>query len=345
MNIISEYVAPWALAKEKVPIHFVWEEEPSLKKIIITIPDDFLVDELLNAKDCVQKGSKIMIPIECLETPNYFGITVCSKNIYDQPMILREIKVQFFSADKTLIERTLNAKIVRPFIEIVKAPKKVIVTDKTDIKKLFNLSITHSGFGSAEITLKALSHNRTISKVDSLYYEILRELIEDGMEALKTGYEKADSYSDDISINEEEIHKIASDLIIKLEKHEIPPDMKDEVLQDIEELLKDDKSKEKLLQTIYSKVRRLVVASVLHFLDKYPHEDIELSFGNIKTTFQTDIKQLIMHLNYNDSMGNKYQQLEKMIEVEDNRTNKKKVFDVPINIEWNTEKFVLNQVD
>ena len=71
-------------------------------------------------------------------------------------------------------------------------------------------------------------------------------------------------------------------------------------------------------------------------MDTYPHEDIKLASGKIKTIFKTEVRHLGVTLSYNDSMGNEYPKTRLSIDVDDRRSNKDKAFEIPINIDWKT---------
>jgi len=48
MKILSEYIAPWALCNEEIPIHLIWEPDFEYDYIQIHTPPEIVIREFLN---------------------------------------------------------------------------------------------------------------------------------------------------------------------------------------------------------------------------------------------------------------------------------------------------------
>ena len=83
----------------------------------------------------------------------------------------------------------------------------------------------------------------------------------------------------------------------------------------IAQLLRDEQTKQKLTEAIYARLRRLMIAAILDYMDMYPNEDIKLRSGKIKTIFKAELNRLNVTLRYSDSKGNKYPEVSTVVEV------------------------------
>ena len=53
----SEYIAPWALPKEEIPVHLVWVPEAKFEVIELLLEPEMSVKEFYNVKSFEQKNS------------------------------------------------------------------------------------------------------------------------------------------------------------------------------------------------------------------------------------------------------------------------------------------------
>ena len=334
MNIVSEYIAPWALAGEHIPFHFLWMPEPDLNNISVELPPKFSVVEVLNVGkySSEQEGRRIVIDCGSLKSNNYFGMVVRSMRKYRKTLVQFPINVSFISHDRVLAKRILKATVVRPKLKVVEAPEKLIIDDDVNPKKLFNLSVAHFGLGTAQINMRVTARAKTVSKTDSLYLMILQELCEEILEPKK--HEEVEPVSRGFRLDERWLQATTQEIASRIMKGNIPLEMKEEVTEKVLELLADEKDRERILRAIYTRLRRLLLGALLYYIDRYPEEDIDLPYGRISTIFRSEVERLKIRFNYKDSIGNRYSPIQITIDVDDRRTNKEKIFQAPINVNW-----------
>ena len=338
MNIISQYIAPWALTKEHIPIHFLWEPDPTLDTIDVELSDLSVVDVLNVSEYALESdGKRVTIASKALKSDNYFGLVVSYPKKPRRTRIRRPIKVSFLSGDGLLVTRVLQANIVRPKLKLVSAPEKLIVNDSVNPKNLFNLTVAHLGFGMTKVEMEIIAHGNTISKPSSLYMLVLQELIED---LLNPSVEKeAEPAEPGYTLDEKWLQATTKEIARQIRIGNLPPGLKDDAIQQVMKMLEDEKENKRILRAIYLRLRRLLWGAILHYMDRYPAEDIDLPMGKIRTTFRSEIKQMSIVFTYADSMGNRYSPLKVVIDIDDSRENKEKIFDAPINVTWEIEKF------
>lgn len=340
MDMISEYVAPWALPSEDIPIHFFWVPEPSLETIRIELPPKFSVVEVLNADEYSSghEGTQLTIDCRALKSNNYFGMIVRSSKKHRKTLVQCPIKVSFISSNEVLSSRILKATVVRPKLKVIDAPKKLIIDDKVNPAKLFNLTIAHFGLGTAEIEMRVVAKGQTVSSPDSLYLEILQELCEEILGGERKSTEEVEPLNHGFRLDERWLQATTREIANQIQKGYIPPEMKKEATQKVLQLLTSETERERILKAIYSRLRRLVLGALLYYMDRYPEEDIYLPYGRIRTIFRSQVKTMKVRFSYNDSMGNRYSPIQVIIEIDDRRTDKDKIFRAPINVTWKREQ-------
>lgn len=336
MKVISEFIAPWALAKEDIPIHMIWKSELPYDTIRIRLPEKFKVHELFNVDEHLAKGLTILI--KRLKTSNYFGLVVFASETYKENLTRKEITIEFLSHGEVKYSHTFTARVIRPLLEVMKAPEKIVVREDIDPRKLINLSVKYSGLGTAKIAIKVGHKGATISYTDSLYRQILKRLIN---EKIFLSHELKEVVSrEDIEIDPESLKKLSEEMVerMKTGRGILPSDIDQETLREFNEWIKDSKNINKLMNIVYSEIEQLMIGAILYYLDRHPSEDIELIGGITKTIFKSRVKEMIIRIHYKDSLDNEYEPIEIPIKVDDQRKNVERIFEAPINIEWITKR-------
>lgn len=93
IRILSEYIAPWALAREEIPAHLLWDPSFSYDSIHVELPPDLDLKRFFNVESYTELDSSF--EIQKLITPNFFGFTVASREPYQDYRVRREIRVTF----------------------------------------------------------------------------------------------------------------------------------------------------------------------------------------------------------------------------------------------------------
>jgi hypothetical protein len=336
VDYINKYVAPWVLPGQAIPIHCVWVPDKELKKISLSVPNNYVLNETLNfsSYDFDESKRELVIAIENLKSNNYFGIVISHPSIMEEIEKRDEIKVKFFDESNRIIDKfSFYTRIVRPKLELVDYPKQIVVTDSTNPKKLINLEILHSGFGTANLDINVKHSDIIISKSNSIYFDVIERVLEEINYSLDA---KNFPEQEDFDVNDELLRKTVSVLLREADQSELLVDLDKEELAELKKHLKDEKKRELVYRILLSNLRSLYMAALLYYSERHPQEDIKLMYGKIAADLKDMVDELLVKIIYYDSLGNKYPVIETKIGVIDLRKHKKdsQKFDAPINIRW-----------
>lgn len=336
MQIASQYIAPWAIAKEPFPLHLIWDPEEKFDFVEIELPKECEVRELLNVREYQDTRSKIRFSNMSLFSPNYFSLVAASKTTFDELIKKIPITISFLLDDKKIFSRTFYAQIVRPRIDIEESPLEIAINDNTNAKKLLNFTVKHTGLGKAKIDFTANVKGNIISESDSLYFQVFREVAED----LEKGeLDKDDTVEEemkaqyDFSLDPIAMQKHVTNILDLIKSKKAMGNVRKEVFEKLLEFIDDEESREALVRAIYTKLQRIFISYLLYYFDKSPHDDVEMLGGKMKLNMNYGIKSINFKISYTDSQENSYEPIETTVNVSDARTKKDK-FEIPINIKW-----------
>jgi len=334
MELINTYIAPWVLPNQVFPIHCVWKPDKDLSKIVVVIPDGYELSDTLNfvQHNFDKNSNSISIDANDLKSNNYFGIILRYVNIIEDVEKRDAVIITFLNPrDEILNTLRLFTRIVRPKLELLDFPKEIVVTDTSNPKDLISLKILHKGFGTANLSIEVIHSGADISKIDSLYFKVMKEIFERVLGL----YEEPSESTEFVQIDDHLVREIAQNILKQPFPENLPFKLDEEDMKQLKELLKDESKKEAVYRIVYSSLRSLLFAALLYYGDRHPVEDIKLIDGKIVATMKDRIDELTVRIKYYDSFDNEYQPLEAKIRVLDRRGPEKQVeFDVPINIEW-----------
>ena len=326
MNLISQYIAPWALPKEDIPLHLIWEPAFPCDRIIINIPYDIIVKEFFNVDSVTHENNQFII--EKLKTPNFFGLTVASKEIIKEQHISRKIDIQFLKDEKTIYSQNFIANIYRPYLTIVKNPTSVTITEKTNLRDLVKIILKLSGFGYIQIRNEISTGGEFIERAEPLYREFVRRIIS------TFKLEELQLNNKGIRINPLYLQRKTKVYLDRIEKGIFPLDFKQEDLQDFREWVVKENNKDKIMELISRNIENLIVDSLLFYFEKYPENNIQMPQGKPVMLIKSATQKVRIRFRYTDSMLNEYKSIEIPIEINDNRENKTQPIELPINIKW-----------
>jgi len=347
MKLISEYIAPWAIAKEAIPLHLIWEsKENEFDFVEIDKPKNFEIREILNVTNYHLLKSKIKFSDKDLLSKDYFGLVISSNKTFDDLVSIFPITVRFLKNDKEFFSKTLNATIVRPKIRFKDPPSEIIIDDNTNLKKLLNFNIIHKGLGKVQLGFTASAKGDIISQSGSLYFDVLEEICND----LTAGKLKEESVNLKISEHEEfsfdpiMIQDHTTKILDMIKSGNFPSTVRREIFKELCDIANDPQRRNGLIKVIYSKLQRLFISYLLYYFDRNPHEDIELPVGKINVNLNFGIKLIILKITYTDSYDNTYEPIESSLIIKDKRKNTEK-FQIPINLNWASEPIQLGEIN
>jgi hypothetical protein len=323
----SEYIAPWALPKEEIPIHLVWNPDSKFDYVTISVPPNMEITEFYNVESHEKVNSKIVI--RKLKSPNFFGFVVILNEIIKKKQEKREIVVDFIINDKVQCSRSFTANICRPKLSVIKKPSTVVIRDDSDTRDLVNLSLKISGFGRIEITTELSVGGELELNVEPLYRETTRRLA-----ACFRSKEFHVDKKKEIRINHVYVQNTTREFIDKIRKGELLVELKLEDLEDFKAWITDESNYTKMVELVSEQLETILIDSLLYYFDRYPTEGVELFGGSPTLIVERATQDVKMRFRYRDSLGNDYEPVQVDIPIEDLRTDKNAKLKVPINLKW-----------
>jgi len=346
MEFLNQYIAPWALSKEAIPLHCVWRPEKKLYKIRFKIPDNYKIIDTLNFSEYLYDDldNKVIIPITSLRSINYFGVVLCYPLIIDEIEKIDVINIEFLDFDENIIdELKFSSRLIRPKLKILNYTEKITVTDATSLKDLIKFEILHQGFGTANLSINVEHSGKNISVIDSLYIDALNKIYDEVLNVVSDNKSISDYLIYD-NANDHILNEIANAILSESKKNMLISTISNGDMNDIIKILQDETKKEQIHRIILKNLRSLILSALLYIAEKNPVEGIKLLYGQTAADLTDKIEELNIKITYFDSMGNMYPPLEANIIVIDKRKKDrdvKKKFDAPINIVWKKETFNL----
>lgn len=335
INFISQYIAPWALSKEEVPLHLMWGPSCEYDLIRIEIPSDTHIKEFFNVEECVNKDSHYII--EKLKSPNYFGFTIATINIINNQHEVKKILIDFLKDGEMIYQKSFNANIYRPYLQIEDVSNSVVITDETYLDSVLNMKLKLTGFGQIIIRNETSSGGKFIERAEPLYRELFRKMI--------TTFESEEVEFDarEIKINPLYLQNKTKEFIENIEKGIIPFDIEREELDEFTKWTLDESNKDKIEELVSKHMEDLIIDSILYYFEKNPEDNIQIPQGEPTIVIEKAIKEVRIKLIYSDSLKNEYEPVETTISIEDKRINSTPMLELPINLDFIIE--VINPLE
>lgn len=331
MEILSEYIAPWALCNEDIPVHLVWKSDFEYDYIQIHTPPEIVVKEFFNVETYEKKNSKILI--KSLKTPNFFGFIASSVRIIEKQHEKRRITVEFISKNETKYKHGFTANLYRPKLTLIESHDSLVLTDDANLRKLVNISLKISGFGRIQIRTEISTGGEFVSRAEPLYHEMLQRMIS----TFKLGEPAKDERG--IKINPLYIQRITKNFVARLEKGDFALDVDKNDLEEFKAWIEQEETRSKLMDLVSRHLENLLIDSILFYLEKYPADNVYLVQGKPIGVIERATQKFIIRFRYRDSMNNEYEPVLVKIPIDDLRTEKakKRRIEIPININWRHE--------
>jgi len=328
---ISEYVAPWALPKEEIPIHLIWNPCLKFDLIRITLPSSMSVREFYNVASYEKLDSAIIV--KKLKSHTFLGFVVALDEIIKEPHEKREIAVDFILGDTVARSHSFIANIYRPKLSLVSDPSPVILRDDSNIRDLLNLSLQISGFGNIEVMTELSIGGKFRTNLEPLYQEMTRRLIT----SLRSKEQHTDKKKS-VQIDSADLHKMAEDFINRVRRGELSLNLTGDELAEFSAWVNSEPNYDKIRDLVSEHLENILIDSLLYYLEKFPAEGVKLSGGNPALIITSEIQTIKLRFRYRDSLHNEYEPVLVKIPVEDLRSNKLKGLKMPINIKWSREQ-------
>jgi len=309
---------------------------------MINISEGFNFVEFLNLDEVQIEGRSATIEksrISKGKASTYFGCVIRYARIPEKTSYEGKVVFSFIQGTRTKLSRELQARIFRPQLAFVDAPKLIELKDADTIKSL-PLRLRYTGFGDIQLRVEATIGGTIVSEGSSVAFEIMRRLwlyeISEREEDQTTAKKK-----ETLKVAPEYVKEIANEIRKILDTGEVPADMLDkEGLEEIKVWLQDIRVKNKFMDMLYSRVEDLLLGLLVDLLESHPASNVKLvdPRSRISAQIRAPIEKLVLRLKYRDLLGNNYDPVEVPIKIVDQRARGKPALDIPIAIEkWDDE--------
>jgi hypothetical protein len=330
MEIISEYVAPWALPKENVPLHLMWEPTVNYDIIRVKLPPDLVLKEFFNVANYTQEDSVYLI--SQLKTNNFFGLTVASAREFEAQHIREAVNVALIKDGKEIFSKDYYVNIFRPNLSLVESPSVISLTDDVQKKEQFSITLKLAGFGNVQIRTEISSGGEFIERAEPLYQELVRKVIS----SFRLG--ESEKRSKEIEINQLFLQNKVKEYIERIDRNDVPLDVGKEDLEALQSWVKIPSNRDKIMELISRHLETLLVDSLLYYFDRYPTENIQMPQGKPILFIEKATRRIGIRFRYRDAMLNEYRPIEVALDVNDSRNDKTARQEIPINIKWIIER-------
>ena len=252
---------------------------------------------------------------------DYFGITIASKEPFEELKKQIPINVKFNFLDGKTEEQTAYARIFRPLLEFEETPKNITLTDDGHENVNLPISLKFTGFGEINLRSECKIDGKIVSSGTSVIDEVLHRL-------LTEGFFQDEGYENDtgLRINQEYIQKISDELKQEFLKDEDIQKMLREGQIDSEsaELLYElnREKKEKLMNVFYKTVEGYLIKIISDILKRNISNNLQLETQTkIQTSIKLPITEVTVRFFYKDLIGNEYPPIEQEIQIIDKRQN------------------------
>lgn len=298
MNILSKYLAPWAIPNENIPLHIIWDPKENIQEITLFKPEWIKIKEVFNSSYNVEDDFKVRF--KNFDSNGYFSIELISKEIEalekDCNIILE------FKKEDTIEKISLFTKILRPKLESIVIPDEIKVSEIGGELIVNNpIKIRYQGHGRVYVHVQSSEESDLQIKIPMAMQEVLDKFQTDlnlGLDELKPKYSQYEKFfnflkeGDNLSLN---------DIESKLEAHS---EIFENDINFFKEFL------EKFAWAVarnYALLDDYIITPFIEYVRSAPIRTVWLINPIFRIDFFKDAKLLNMQIEYFDSKENKYE--------------------------------------
>jgi hypothetical protein len=334
----SQYIAPWALPKEQIPVHLVWVPNMVFDSIQVLLPSEMSVNEFYNVEDFeILNANEILI--RKLFSQNYFGFLTSFNEAIHQSHESRRIEVNFLLNKKVVQSKVFLSNIYRPLLTVMEKPSAIILKDDSKTKDLVNISLKIQGFGRITVSTEISIGGKFEPNIEPLFQELTRRLLSSGFgkEMLDIRKKKLGK-NRSIEINPKFVKQATEAFFDSIKKGELPFQLSEKEIESLKGLASDEVSHEKLIKTFSEHLENIIIDSLLFYFNRYPTDGVSLSGGSPLVIIRNADQGLKIRFKYKDSLDNEYAPVVVDVEVIDSRSDQTKELKLPLNIKWYHEQ-------
>lgn len=344
-NLKETFVAPWGLANEKRPFHFLWSGDIQRINVIFTEPVEIL--EGYNIEGSISNYSTldeidgtqvqtISINSTDLVTGGYFSGNFSIPQTFEDSIVAQKISVEFELPDNSTRQWEDYTFTIRPKIKLAQDVEPHVIPEDGDPEPI-DVNMQYIGFGMAQVRTRAGWEGELISKGDSIYHDMAEALVESGLYTKETEEipDVPEEWKDEagVEIPQQEIESFVVEFRDQIEKGELEDLFEPDTLEDLISFLDAD-DEERDMSPIYQQIELILLGAFLDAIDRHPSENVEMA--NPQTTVEIDGRMHRIRIAYQlkDTIGNSYGSVEVPVEIEDNRANDNSFIEVDVDTDW-----------
>jgi|APSaa5957512535_1039671.scaffolds.fasta_scaffold11809_3 hypothetical protein len=335
-NIETE-IPSWVLPREEITFYVKIKNDTDFSKIQIDVPDCFEIKDFINVLE--HNSSENMLEVtkigrSTLSKKDYFGITIVSKEIFDDLATQREIKIKMFETNGNISDISTFVRIFRPHLEIDQIPQEISLNDVEETT--LPLHLKFKGFGDISIRIEANIGGSLVSEggrsvMDRLFHGFLQEGLFDAE------FEEIDEQG--IVIDKTKLVRAFDEIKTKLKDVEYMKELeKDkEITQEAIEWIKSFNETEqgKFMNVLYETMEGYMIKKLTDVFARNVSRHLQIDSGtNIIAEIKAKLTELHVKIFYKDLAGNTYQELKSTVRIVDKREKDTQLrVVIPIDIE------------
>ncbi len=325
----------WALPREEIPIHVRINKDvtPLLKDVKIDLPRYFKLVDTINLTDHKIKDERITVNAIGKARKSdfdYFGIVIATMGPFTELKKEIPINIEFEYNDGTKENVIQNARVFRPLLAFESIPESIVLSDKDKNLPKIPISLKFTGFGEISLRIECQIAGKIVSVGTSMLDEILRRILNEGIVPV-------DEDENTVRVDQGYVENMANQLREKLRTD-----------KDIQQMIREqqiskndaaflyelsNEKREKFVGVLFKTVENYLIKIVSDILGRNLSNNLQIeSQTKIHTQMQLSSTNVTIKFFYRDLLGNEYEPIEKIVQINDERKNPSG-FDVEIPLE------------
>jgi hypothetical protein len=329
---ISEFIAPWTLAGEEVPLLFQWEPADAIRELRVELPPGYEFLRAISARSVNVDGRWLVA--SDLSVPGYCGLYLRRVLPTQEVLSTVESEVRFVGSEGTFISRRVQLKTVRPKIEFLETPPELVLTDEMGssqgTKSELVLRLRHTGLGSATLEIQCRVRGAIVSRNQDLFEDVLRRvitLLRKGGGRDRAEYDRAKSKTKhDLGVevdvdpfSEEDMQRLRGQLMDFLKDGTLPTDLAEDAHLDQVAAYVNQVDLNELNELFREQLFFRLTRQILEGMGRFPSDFTEIQGGPASVFLGGPGSRLTVTIRYADQTGNQYDPIEAHIPIRDER--------------------------
>ena len=334
---IEVEIPSWVLPTEEITFYVKIKNEVDFSKIQINIPDCFEIKGFINVLEHNTFGNMLevfQIGRSKLSEKDYFGVTVASKEPFEDLAVEREVKIKLIEPNGNESDISTFVRIFRPSLEIDQIPEQISLNDVDETNLPMHLKF--KGFGDISIRIEGSIGGSLVSEggrsvMDRLFHGFLKEgLFDENLE---------DIDEQGIIIDKTKLVRAFDEFKTKLQDVEYIKELEQdkEITQEAIEWLKsfDETEQGKFMNVLYDTMEGYMIKKLTDIFARNVSRHLQIDSGtNIIAEIKAKLTELHITIFYKDLAGNIYPPLKSTVKILDNRENNTQLrVVIPIEVE------------